>query len=96
MNNSSTKLLRTFLVLTALLIGGLYLGVTFLGQDWNSQGRYLLSLLQLLLTILLSAAALVFIYKLLTKAWDELVNRSGRKLEANKTPDESPQDFKDR
>jgi hypothetical protein len=96
--NSSAKLLRTFLILTALLIGGLYLGVTFLDQDWNSQGRYLLSLVQLLLTILLSAVALVFVYKLFGKVWDELVNRHSKTLETNKTPGESEpqQDSEDR
>lgn len=69
------RAMRTFLICITLFAGCLYIGVAFLGADWGDQGRYLLTLLKLLLAILLCAAVLLAVFKGVGKVWDWLVSR---------------------
>jgi hypothetical protein len=71
--------LRVFIVSIALFLACLYGGVAFLGLDWGAQGRYLLTLGYLLLTILLCAGALLGVLKLVGWLWERgLQRRRGR------------------
>ena len=81
------KSTRILLTCVALLFFGFYAGVAFLGQNWSDQGRYLITLLGLLLTIVLCAAAVVVLFKLIGKLWDLLVARQNAEFKADSTQD---------
>jgi hypothetical protein len=84
------KTSRILLTCIALLFFGFYAGVAFLGQNWSDQARYLLTLLGLLLTIVVCAAVLLLLFKLVGKLWDLLVARQS--AEFNIDPDQAPGD----
>lgn len=81
------KSTRILLTCVALLLFGFYAGVAFLGQNWSDQGRYLITLLGLLLTIVLCAATLLLLFKLIGKLWDLLVARQNAEFKADSTQD---------
>ncbi len=68
--------LRVFSVSIALFLACLDGGVAFLGLDWGAQGRYLLTLGYLLLTILLCAGALLGVLKSVAWLWERWLERS--------------------
>ena len=68
--------LRVFIVSIALFLACLYGGVAFLGLDWGAQGRYLLTLGYLLLTILLCAGALLGVLESVAWLWERWLERS--------------------
>lgn len=74
--NSNRKTLRLLLTFVVLFIGGLYISVAFLGAEWSGQAQYLLSLASLLLTIVVSAAVLLGLFKLAGLLWNKMVDRS--------------------
>jgi len=83
------KSTRILLTCVALLFFGFYAGVAFLGQNWSDQGRYLITLLGLLLTIVLCAATLLLLFKLIGKLWDLLVARQNAEFKADSAQDAS-------
>jgi hypothetical protein len=74
--NSNRKTLRMLLSFVVLFIGSLYISVAFLGEEWSGQAEYLLSLVSLLLSIVVSAALLVGLFKLVGLLWNKMVDRS--------------------
>lgn len=83
---------RILLTLLTLLLGGFYAGVAFLGQNWGDQARYLLTLVGLLLVIVVCAAALVLVFKLVGSLWDLVVARKDAefKLEPDQDAGDEP------
>jgi MFS superfamily sulfate permease-like transporter len=80
MNPATSKLLRNLLTCSLLIVGCLYIGVLFLGEDWSSQVQYLLRIGQMLLAIVLCAALLVAVFKLIAYGWSKLLDRQSQHL----------------
>jgi hypothetical protein len=78
MSPATSKLLRNLLTCGLLIVGCLYIGVLFLGEDWSRQVQYLLRLGQMLLAIVLCAALLVGIFKLVAYGWGKLLDRQSQ------------------
>ncbi len=74
--SSYWKTTRLVLIFIAVIAGGCWTSVTFLGENWSEQGRYLLTLLSMLLLILLSAALLLGVLKTAALLWEKLVSRT--------------------
>lgn len=83
--SNNNKPWRVPLILVMLFCAGLYSGVVLLGKQWSEQARYLFSLLQLLLVILVCAGALLGVFKLIGYLWDLLVNRMAADTVATST-----------
>ncbi len=74
--SSYWKTTRLVLICLAIIAGGFWTSVTFLGENWSDQGHFLLTLLNMLLLILISAALLVGVFKLASVLWEKLVGRA--------------------
>ncbi|HTQ99915.1 MAG TPA: hypothetical protein VMH83_07990 [Candidatus Acidoferrum sp.] len=83
------KTTRYALITLAVMGAGFWTGVTFLGENWSDQGRYVLALLNLLLVILLCAAVLLGVFKLLALAWNKMIDASAR--QGDDDQDHNPQ-----
>ena len=70
--HSFRKTTQTAIAIIVVMIGGLWVGVTFVGESWSDQGRYVLTLLSLLLSIMLGAALLVVVGKGAALLWNKL------------------------
>lgn len=70
--SSLWKTIRLILSCLAVMAAGFWASVTFLGEKWSDQARYLLQMMSLLVLILVSAALLLGVFKLLGLLWQQL------------------------
>ncbi|MES2605020.1 MAG: hypothetical protein V4603_08785 [Pseudomonadota bacterium] len=94
--NSNRKTLRMLLSFVVLFIGSLYISVAFLGEDWSGQRKYLLSVASLLLTIVVSAALLVGVFKLVALLWNKMIDRSISNDSGQNDPDSHQDSHQDK
>jgi hypothetical protein len=71
--NNYWRTTKTLLLCLALMVGGFSLGVTFLGDSWNDQWHDVLAIINLLVLIVLCAAALIGLVKFVGLLWDKLI-----------------------
>ena len=70
------KTTRTAIAIATVMAGFLWIGVTFVGESWSDQGRYVLTLLSLVVMMVFGAAVLVALIKAVGLLWDRLKGRS--------------------
>lgn len=69
------KNLRISLALVVLFLGGFYLDRAFLGGQGTGQAQYLWLMVKIVLTIVICAAALLGLFKLVSRLWDRMAER---------------------
>jgi len=68
------KTTRIVLTCLAVMAAGFWTSVTYLGQNWSDQWHYVLTFFSMLALILLCAAVLVVMLKLLALLWRKITN----------------------
>ena len=69
------KNLRVSVALVVLFLGGFYLDRAFLGGQGSGQAQYLWLMVKIVLTIVLCAALVVGIFKLVSRLWDRMTDK---------------------
>lgn len=90
--SSLWKTTRLVLISIAVIAGGFWTSVTFLGQNWSDQAHYLWTLFNMLLLIVISAAVLLGVFKLVAFVWNKLIMRAARNNNEVADQDDNPQE----
>ena len=72
------KSLRSSLMFVVLFLGGFYLDRAFLGGKGSGQAQYLWLMAKIILTLVLSGAALLGLFKGVSWLWNTLADRAAK------------------